>query len=71
MIGLREFLETYLNISFVNEMAQINSDDSEMSYFPWNKYKLCIYANDHNPPHFHIISKNINLILELMQFQEI
>ena len=41
----------------VVEMAQINTEDSSQSKFPWSKYKLCIYGNDHGPAHFHIISK--------------
>ena len=72
---LQEKLENILGISLIIEMAQINTDDNSNSYyqcgtsinvsnFPWNKYKLCIYGDDLTPAHFHIISKQESLILE-------
>lgn len=41
------------NIISLNEMARANVDDTG-TIFPFNKYKVMVYSNDHNPPHFHI-----------------
>lgn len=41
----------------IMEMSQINTEDKSDSPFPWNKYKLYVYADDHNPAHFHIQSR--------------
>lgn len=38
-------------------MAQVNTEDNSLSYFPWNKYKICVYGGDHGPAHFHIIDR--------------
>lgn len=60
MKRLRDFIQEKLEnfgISMVVEMAQINTKDDSNSYFPYNKYKICIYGDDHIPAHFHIISK--------------
>lgn len=54
-------LVTYLNKLFskpVLEMAKINTKDNLLSYFPWNKYEIYVHSNDHNPPHFHIVSRS-------------
>lgn len=58
--SLKRFIQEKLEnigIEFVYEMTQVNTYDNSNSYFPWNKYKLCIYGDDHIPAHFHIISK--------------
>lgn len=52
---IKEFL--FNQKESILEMAQINTEDSSNSYFPWNKFKLYIYSNEHEPPHFHIINK--------------
>lgn len=39
----------------LNEMARINVDEF-YGYFPTNKFDIKIWSNDHNPPHFHVIT---------------
>lgn len=61
---IQEKLEN-IGISFVSEIAQVNTYDNSLSYFPWNKYKLCIYSEDHLPAHFHIISRQENFDIRI------
>lgn len=37
------------------EMARINKNETGNSIFPFDKWEVKIWSNDHNPPHFHII----------------
>ena len=50
-------ISTYIfeNYSPLNEMARINVDEF-YGYFPYNKFDIKIQSNDHNPPHFHVIT---------------
>ena len=39
------------------EMARLNKGEiGKDSIFPYNKFDVKIWSNDHNPPHFHVIS---------------
>lgn len=38
----------------INEISRINAKEF-YGYFPYNKFDIKIWSNDHNPPHFHII----------------
>ena len=38
------------------EMARINVRESGNGLFPYNKWELKMYSNDHTPPHFHVIA---------------
>lgn len=40
----------------LNEIARINVKDKG-NIFPYNAYEICVYSNDLNPPHIHVISK--------------
>lgn len=46
------------------EMARINMKESNI--FPYNKFEVKIWSNDHIPPHFHIKSDgwNISYVIE-------
>lgn len=40
------------------EMARINmKENGKQCIFPYNVWEVKIWSNDHEPPHFHIISK--------------
>ena len=41
------------------EMSRINTNESNI--FPYNKYEVKIWSNDHEPPHFHVICDGWNL----------
>ena len=38
------------------EIARINVRESGNGLFPYNKWELKVYSNDHTPPHFHVIA---------------
>ena len=38
------------------EIARINVCESGNGLFPYNKWELKVYSNDHTPPHFHVIA---------------
>ena len=38
------------------EIARINVCESGNGLFPYNKWELKMYSNDHTPPHFHVIA---------------
>lgn len=39
------------------EMARLNKGETgKDAIFPYNKFDVKIWSNDHNPPHFHVIS---------------
>lgn len=44
-----------LNKISIEEMAKLNLHDNGAVPFPYNKFDIRIWSNDHNPPHFHII----------------
>lgn len=43
------------------EMAKINRKDTGAVPFPFNKFDIVVYPDDHNPPHFHVICEDWNL----------
>ena len=45
----------------LNEMARINKKETEKGLFPYNKWEIKIWSNDHTPPHFHIIADGWNV----------
>lgn len=49
----------------LNEMARINVGEVN-SLFPYNKFNITIYSNDHIPPHFHVIADgwDIKVLIE-------
>lgn len=36
----------------INEMGRLNKNEV-YGFFPFNKFEIKIWSNDHNPPHFH------------------
>lgn len=48
--------------SLLNEMARINKKEF-YGFFPYNKFELKIWSNDHNPPHFHVFSDGWDIIV--------
>lgn len=45
----------------LNEMARINKHEQGNGVFPFNAYEIQIFSEDHNPPHFHVISNGCNI----------
>ncbi len=45
----------------LNEMARINKKD--FKYFPYNKFDIRIWSNDHNPPHFHVMCDGWDIVV--------
>lgn len=43
----------------VVEMARINMKENNI--FPFREYKIKLWSNDHNPPHFHILCDGWNI----------
>lgn len=37
------------------EMSRLNRKDIGAVPFPYNKFAIRIWSNDHNPPHFHVV----------------
>ena len=58
-----------LNKSLIVEMARINMKENNI--FPYNKYEIKIWSNDHTPPHFHIKSDGWNISYEIETGKEI
>lgn len=48
----------------LNEMAKINVKEFK-GYFPYNKFDIRIWSNDHNPPHFHVIGEGWDIVVEI------
>lgn len=48
----------------LNEMAKINVKEFA-GYFPYNKFDIRIWSNDHNPPHFHVIGNGWDIIIDI------
>lgn len=65
----RDELNEYLRKTYpqsINEMARINVKEF-YGLFPVNKFEIKIWSNDHNPPHFHVLTKdgwNIQVLIE-------
>lgn len=47
------------------EYQQINVDDSNNAIFPYNKFVVSIYSDDHWPPHFHVEGNGWNISLTI------
>lgn len=43
------------------EMARINKHEQGNSIFPFNSFEVQVWSNDHNPPHFHVLSNGCNI----------
>ena len=54
-----------LNDMSLMEMAKINTKEF-YGFFPYNKFDIRIWSNDHNPPHFHVISNGWNIVVDIM-----
>lgn len=54
-----------LNDEPIIEMARINAKEF-YGYFPYNKFDIRIWSNDHNPPHFHVISNGWNIVVDII-----
>lgn len=48
---------TVLNMDPIIEMARLNKKEIGDVPFPFNKFDIRIWSNDHNPPHFHVVSE--------------
>ena len=46
--------------ALLTEMARINT--KEKNIFPYNDYNVHIWSNDHNPPHFHVMREDWDVI---------
>ena len=53
--------KAYSNRGPLNEMARINKKETGKCIFPFNKWEVKIWSNDHNPPHFHIMCNGWNV----------
>lgn len=59
--------EQYIHSEYknsLNEMARINVKEFN-GYFPYNKFDIRIWSNDHNPPHFHIIGNGWDIVVDI------
>lgn len=45
----------------LEEMARINVNEPQGSLFPYEKFDVHIWSNDHEPAHFHIIVSDWNV----------
>lgn len=69
---VRECLMKYIghgkiiNHDPIIEMARLNKRDNGAVPFPYNKFEIKIWSNDHNPPHFHVKSEgwDISFLIE-------
>lgn len=48
----------------INEMSRINAKEF-YGYFPYNKFDIKIWSNDHNPPHFHVIGDGWDIVVDI------
>lgn len=54
-----------LNCEPTIEMARINTKEF-YGLFPYNKFDMRIWSNDHNPPHFHIKAEGWEVIVDII-----
>lgn len=54
-------VETINERKLLMEMAKINKKDVGNVPFPYNKFTIVIYPDDHTPPHFHVICEDWNM----------
>lgn len=60
-------VQTYIEENYpqsLNEMARVNKKEFT-GYFPYNKFDIRIWSNDHNPPHFHVIADGWDIVVEI------
>ena len=59
-IILEPILESFMNIDFdfENKSLLIHNIETKERVATIRKMKILIYSNDHNPPHFHVISND-------------
>lgn len=57
---------TILNMNPIVEMSRLNKKENGNVPFPYNKFDIRIWSNDHNPPHFHVIAEgwDISFLIE-------
>lgn len=60
-----------LNKETLVEMARINLKEIDSVPFPTNKFEIKIWSNDHNPPHFHVISEEWNISFTIEDGREL
>lgn len=53
-----------LNCEPTIEMARINTKEF-YGLFPYNKFDMRIWSNDHNPPHFHIKADGWEVVVDI------
>lgn len=55
-----------LNMDPIVEMSRLNNKDIGAVPFPYNKFVIRIWSNDHNPPHFHVKAEgwDISFLIE-------
>ena len=67
-----KFQEPVSYVFLKKETVTVNLREQEI--FPRDRYDLQIYANDHNPPHFHVVSKDegyeVELLIETGEFYQ-
>lgn len=60
-------LNEYISLTYrnsLNEMAKINVKEF-YGLFPYNKFDIRIWSNDHNPPHFHVIADGWDIVINI------
>lgn len=57
---------TILNMNPIVEMTRLNKREMGNVPFPYNKFNIRIWSNDHNPPHFHVIAEgwDVSFLIE-------
>ena len=58
----------YVNLNYkdsLNEMSRINTKEF-YGVFPYNKFRVVVWSNDHNSPHFHVICENNDIKVDIM-----
>ena len=45
----------------ITEVARININENGGCIFPYNSFEVKMLSNDHEPPHFHVISDGWNI----------
>ena len=45
----------------ITEVARININENGRCIFPYNSFEVKMWSNDHEPPHFHVISDGWNI----------
>lgn len=54
-----------INTDLLVEYQQINVDESNNAIFPYNKFVVSIYSDDHWPPHFHVEGNGWNVSMTI------